>query len=35
MNANGPKLSKKCVNALIADGEISEAEVVRRAATLR
>jgi hypothetical protein len=35
MNANGPKLSKKCVNALIADGEISEAEVARRAATSR
>jgi hypothetical protein len=33
--ANGPKFSKKCVNALVADGEISEAEVARRAASLR
>jgi hypothetical protein len=35
MSANGPQLSKKCINALVADGEISEAEVARRAATLR
>jgi len=35
MSANGPKLSKKCINALVADGEISEAEVARRAADLR
>jgi hypothetical protein len=34
MNSNGPKLSKKCVDALVADGEISEEEVARRAATL-
>jgi hypothetical protein len=34
MNANGPKLSKKCINALVADGEISAAEVARRAASL-
>lgn len=30
MNANGPKLSKSCINALIADGEISKEEVARR-----
>jgi hypothetical protein len=35
MSSNGPKLSKKCINALVADGEISEAEVARRAASLR
>ena len=34
MNANGPKLSKKCIDALVADGEISAAEVARRAASL-
>ncbi len=27
MRANGPRLSKSCINALIADGEISKAEV--------
>ena len=27
MRANGPKLSKSCINALIADGEISKTEV--------
>ena len=32
MRANGPKLSKGCVNALIAAGEVSRAEVARRAA---
>jgi hypothetical protein len=35
MSANGPKLSKKCIDALVADGEISKAEVARRAADLR
>ena len=35
MSANGPRLSKKCINALVADGEISEAEVARRAASVR
>jgi hypothetical protein len=29
MRDNGPRLSKACVNALIADGEISKAEVER------
>jgi len=32
MRANGLKLSKGCVNALIAAGEVSKAEVARRAA---
>ena len=31
MRANGLKLSKTCVNALIAAGEVSKAEVARRA----
>jgi hypothetical protein len=35
MRTNGPKLSKRCVNALIADGEVSADEVARRAASLR
>lgn len=29
MRVNGPKLSKGCINALIADGEVSAAEVER------
>lgn len=33
MRANGHKLSMSCVNALIAAGEVSKAEVARRAAT--
>lgn len=33
MNANGHKLSTRCVNALVAAGEISKAAVQRRAAT--
>lgn len=33
MRANGHKLSGGCVNALIAAGEVSKAEVARRAAT--
>lgn len=32
MSANGHKLSSSCVNALIAAGEVSKAEVARRAA---
>ncbi|HEY5830633.1 MAG: hypothetical protein ACAH24_07775 [Hyphomicrobiaceae bacterium] len=35
MRANGIKLSKVCVNALIAAGEVSKAEVDRRAAAGR
>lgn len=35
MRAAGPKLSKRCINALIGAGEVSEAEVSRRAAQLR
>jgi len=31
MRANGLKLSQGCVNALIAAGEVSKAEVARRA----
>ena len=33
MNANGNKLSKRCVDALVAAGEISKAHVQRRAAS--
>jgi hypothetical protein len=32
MRANGLKLSKGCVSALVADGEVSKTEVARRAA---
>jgi hypothetical protein len=32
MHAAGPKLSKGCVSALVAAGEVSKAEVARRAA---
>ena len=35
MRANGAKLSGQCIRALVADGEISEAEVARRAASMR
>lgn len=35
MRAAGPKLSKRCVNALVASGEVSQSEVARRAAQLR
>lgn len=35
MRAAGAQLSKRCVSALIADGEVSEAEVARRSAALR
>jgi hypothetical protein len=34
MRANGPNLSKSCVNALVADGYASKSEVSRRAASL-
>lgn len=34
MRDNGPRLSKSCVNALIADGEISKAEVERTKAQI-
>ena len=34
MRAAGPKLSKRCLNALIDDGEVSQNEVARRAASL-
>ncbi|MGQ0456345.1 MAG: hypothetical protein ACT4OU_04715 [Hyphomicrobium sp.] len=32
MRANGPKLSKSCVSALISAGEVSQTEVDRRRA---
>lgn len=32
MHAAGPKLSKVCVKALVSAGEVSKAEVARRAA---
>lgn len=32
MRANGPKLSRACINALIADGEISKEEVAQQKA---
>ncbi|MGL4396147.1 MAG: hypothetical protein ACRCS9_06390 [Hyphomicrobium sp.] len=35
MRAAGPKLSKRCVNALTAAGEVTEAEAARRSASLR
>lgn len=35
MRAAGPALSSRCVNALVADGEVSKSEVERRAASLR
>ncbi|MGD9785987.1 MAG: hypothetical protein AB7E80_15105 [Hyphomicrobiaceae bacterium] len=34
MSANGARLSSRCVNALIKAGEVSKAEVARRAAAL-
>lgn len=30
MNRNGPRLSKPCLNALVAAGEVSKKEVARR-----
>lgn len=35
MRANGPKLSQRCVNALIGAGEVTKAEVERRTAENR
>lgn len=35
MRENGEKLSKRCVNALVAEGEVSQEEVGRRSASLR
>jgi hypothetical protein len=35
MNDNGHRLSKRCVNALIGAGEVSQTEVSRRAASAR
>ncbi len=35
MDEVGDKLSKRCVDALVAEGEVSETEVNRRAASLR
>jgi hypothetical protein len=35
MRAAGEKLSSRCLNALIAAGEVSEEEVARRAAQMR
>ena len=35
MSRNGAKLSKRCVNALVAAGEVSKAEVNRRASSTR
>ncbi len=34
MRAAGPKLSKRCLNALVNEGEVSQNEVARRAAHL-
>ncbi len=34
MRSAGPKLSKRCLNALINEGEVSQDEVARRAANL-
>ena len=34
MRAAGPKLSKRCLNALVAEGEVSQDELARRAANL-
>ncbi|MCB1520771.1 MAG: hypothetical protein KDJ37_09370 [Hyphomicrobiaceae bacterium] len=34
MSDNGARLSKRCVNALVAAGEVSKSEVARRAASL-
>lgn len=35
MRAAGPKLSPRCINALVQAGEVSEQEVAHRAAQLR
>lgn len=34
MRAAGPKLSKRCINALVASGEVSASEVGKREAKL-
>ncbi len=34
MRAAGPKLSKRCINALVASGEVSASEVAKREAKL-
>lgn len=35
MRAAGPKLSKRCLNALVAAGEVSQSEINRRSASAR
>lgn len=35
MRAVGPRLSKRCVNALIAGGEVTQAEVDRRKSSMK
>lgn len=35
MSAVGPGLSRRCINALVADGEVSKDEIKRRSASLR
>ncbi|MFN3869750.1 MAG: hypothetical protein ACK4MF_11895 [Hyphomicrobiaceae bacterium] len=35
MRANGLKLSSRCVNALVAAGEVSKEEVARRSASAK
>lgn len=35
MRTNGPKLSSRCLNALVAAGEVSKKEVRRRSASAR
>lgn len=35
MRSAGPKLSKRCINALVASGEVSASEVAKREAKLR
>lgn len=35
MSHNGPRLSKSCISALVKAGEVSQAEVNRRAARIR
>ena len=35
MRAVGPKLSQGCINALVASGEVSKSEVMRRSAGKR
>lgn len=35
MRANGERLSRNCINALVSAGEVSQAEVDRRAARMK